>query len=140
MKVDFTQVFMQLMEPTKLLLDGPEPPPGEKDERNPITLLSVVCNALMLMDPQKPMGGKEKIERYGLAMRVVEAEVDKDAEFTVTEVALMKKLVEDNPQYTPLLVGQADKMLEPGDTNEEKVAGAIEAEEIAEIAEEAESK
>jgi hypothetical protein len=126
-RVDFSQPFMQLMEPDKIMLDGPEPRDGEKDERNPITLKSVACNALMSMDPQAKMTGEEKVMRYDLATRIVKG--DPDEAYKAKEIVLLKKVIGEG--YSPLIVGPAFKMLDAaeGDKKDEdtkdKVAGEI---------------
>jgi len=126
-RVDFSQPFMQLLEPHKVLLDGPAPAEGEKDERNPVTLKTVACNGLMGMDPQAKMSGEEKVKRYDLATRIVRGA--KDEEFKVEEIALIKKVIGEG--FAPLIAGQALKMLDgaegdkTGEDSEEKVAGEI---------------
>lgn len=119
MRVDFTRPLMQLMDPTKVLLEGEPPADGEKDERAAITLKAVACNALMMVDPQEKMGGEEKVKRYALAVRIVDGET----EFKTEDVALVKKVIGE--AYPPMIVGQSYALLEGSDTNEEKVAGEI---------------
>jgi len=133
-RVDFSQPLMQLMEPDKVMLDGPGPMPGEKDERNPLVLKAVVCNALMSMDPQAKMSGEEKVKRYDLAMRVVKGDAgDADEEFKVEEIALMKKVIGES--YGPAIVGPSFHLLEAAEADKkeedtkEKVAGEIPAKE-----------
>lgn len=131
MRVDFTQPFMQLLEPEKVLRDGPDPAPGQDDERNPVTLKSIACNALMAMDPQAKMTGEEKVKRYDLATRVVKAESPETLE--AEDIVLLKKVIGDG--FGPIIVGQAFKMLEAGEANEDKVAGGISPAADAEVAE-----
>jgi hypothetical protein len=129
-RVDFSQPFMQLMEPDKIMLDGPEPPDGEKDERNPVTLKTVACNALMSMDPQAKMTGEEKVMRYDLATRIVKA--DADEVYKAEEIVLLKKVIGEG--FAPMIVGQAFKILDAAEgdkkdeDDKEKVAGQVPAE------------
>ncbi len=144
MRVDFSQPFMQLMEPEKLMLDGSPPEvftctecghTGEaEDERVPVTLKAAACNALMSMDPQSKMSGEEKVKRYDLATRIVKG--DPDEVIKAEEIVLMKKVIGEI--YNPVIVGQAFKLLdgaeadkkpETDETAKEKVAGEIPAKE-----------
>jgi len=133
-RVDFGSVLMQLLDPDKPMMDGVPPAEGEEDQRKPLTLRIVVCNALMALDPQAKMEGVEKAKRYELAMRVVGFCAGETGEqFKVEEIALMKKVVGES--FGPIVVGPAFKMLDAaeGDKTEadgtEKVAGAVPAKE-----------
>ena len=143
MRVDFSQPFMQSMEPDKVMLDGPPPVvftcdecghTGEaKDERDPVTLKAACCNALMSMDPQSKMSGEEKVKRYNLATRIVKG--DPNEVIRVEEIVLLKKVIGEI--YNPVIVGQAFRLLDGAEADkkpetdeaEEKVAGKVPAEE-----------
>ena len=73
-----------------------------------VTAKSISINALMSFGPQDKTSGKEKLERYQLGVKINNG----DDEFTVEEIALVKKLVGEF--FGPLIVGQVWEMLEDG--------------------------
>lgn len=75
------------------------------------TLGRVAANALLaLTDADKDMTGDVKVKRYDLAMRVIKGEVALKAE----EISDIKAAI--GKHYTPLIVGQAWKMLDPAES------------------------
>lgn len=78
---------------------------------SPAVLRGVCIDALMAQfEDEKNLSGDEKLKRFDLALKVKKAE--DPADFTVEEVALLKKLI--GKAYGPLVVGQTWKMLEGG--------------------------
>ena len=74
------------------------------------TLGRVSANALLaITDADKDMTGATKVERYDLAMRVVKGQVKLKTE----EIATIKAAI--GKHYAPLIVGQAWRMLDPGE-------------------------
>jgi hypothetical protein len=125
---------MQVLKPDKPMLDGDPPLPGMEDNRQPLQLKAVVCNALMVFDPQAKMSGEEKVKRYELAMRVMGSDlVAKGDGFKPEEIAKMKSCIGD--VYGPVIVGPSFKMLDAAEGDkqdeetEDKVAGEIPAKE-----------
>lgn len=75
-----------------------------------LTLGKVAANALLAMtDADKNMSGDVKVKKYDLAMRVIRGNVSLKAE----EIADIKSSI--GKHYAPLIVGQAWKMLDPGE-------------------------
>lgn len=94
MKINFNQVLVNLKgEPLK------------QSEDEDATLGSVAVEALLA---KKDATGKDKANRYDLAMRIHNSEEPLD--FKIKEMALIQKLIGD--VWPPLVVGQAWKMLE----------------------------
>lgn len=74
------------------------------------TLGRVAANALLaLADSDKDMSGETKVKRYDLAIRVVRGETALKAE----DIAIIKAAI--GKHYTPLIVGQAWKLLDPSE-------------------------
>lgn len=74
------------------------------------TLGRVAANALlMITDADKDMAGEIKVKRYDLAMRVIRGEASLKAE----EIATIKAVI--GKHYSPLIVGQAWRMLDPSE-------------------------
>lgn len=96
MKVDFGQVFKGL--------EGDEIKNGGK----PFTLAAAAVTALLAEFKDEQIAGQQKADRYTLALAVHGAvgEIDQPVE----DVALIKTLI--GKAYSPLIVGQAWKMLE----------------------------
>jgi hypothetical protein len=70
-----------------------------------LTLKSVITGAVLM--PNENLTGKEKANRYGIAVRVEAA--GKSIELEVEEVALIKEDI--GKFYSALVVGQAYEML-----------------------------
>lgn len=74
------------------------------------TLGRVAANALLaITDADKDMTGETKVKRYDLAMRVVRGQVSLKAE----EISDIKAAI--GKHYAPLVVGQAWRLLDPGE-------------------------
>ena len=81
-----------------------------KITENTTTLGKCAANALLaLTDADKDMTGETKVKRYDLAMRVVRGDVSLKAE----DISEIKKAI--GKHYAPLIVGQAWRMLDPGE-------------------------
>lgn len=105
--IDFNTKFKDLdgneVKDRQMGLDG-------KFTESVATLGRVAANALLAMtDADKDMTGETKVKRYDLAMRIVKGEASLKAE----EIADIKAAI--GKHYTPLIVGQAWKMLDPGE-------------------------
>ena len=105
--IDFTTPMLQL--------DGK--PVLDKDGGG-ISLSSIVENALLSpYTDEAALAGEEKIKRYLLATKVHDAaNTHQQPVFTSDEVTLIKKLVAKS--YTPLIVGQVWKLLDPASVPE----------------------
>jgi hypothetical protein len=80
------------------------------DAHGPVTLATAIATALDTVTGDKePLSGLEKMRRYRLACRILEA--PNAAPLTLEEAALCKALVGDG--YGPLIVGQVWSVLEP---------------------------
>jgi len=74
-----------------------------------LNLGDVCAEALVNNHPdEKGVAGKEKLERFELAIKVYKG---KDVELTSEEITLIKKLVAFS--YAPLVCGQVWKMIDP---------------------------
>ncbi len=83
---------------------------GLTDAHGPVTLATAIAAALDTVTGDKaPLTGLEKMRRYRLAGRILEAPAA--APLTLEEAALCKTLVGDG--YGPLIVGQVWSVLEP---------------------------
>lgn len=108
MAIDFNAKFKDLdgneVKDRQVGLDG-------KLTESVATLGRVAANALLAMtDADKDMTGEIKVKRYDLAMRVIKgAAVSLKAE----EIADIKAAI--GKHYGPLIVGQAWRMLDPGE-------------------------
>ena len=98
MKIDFGQELRTI--------NGDPVPEGDANSK-PATLRFVSVNAL-LNPASEQIAGEEKVKRFDLAMQIHKS--NGSIELTVENVSLVKKLVGE--QYTPLIVGQAWRMLE----------------------------
>ena len=83
------------------ILDG-------SDNKNPMILRSVLCNALLSHRAEEKLSGADKVERYDLAMRIHKND---KVEMEVKEVNTIMELIA--AMYTPLIVGQVFPMLDP---------------------------
>lgn len=100
MLIDFDQTF--------LTLDGVKITDVSDKGEISLTLGRVVANALLaITEEEARLSGEEKVKRYELAKRVLSGTASLKAE----EIAEIKKIV--GVHYTPLIVGQAWKMLDP---------------------------
>jgi hypothetical protein len=80
------------------------------DAHGPVTLATAIVTALDTVTPDKePLTGAEKMRRYRLASRILEA--PSATPLTLEDAALCKALVGDG--YGPLIVGQIWSVLEP---------------------------
>lgn len=96
MKINFGQALKTL--------EGEELKYGEKA----LALKVPAVNALMgAYEDERNLSGEEKVKRYDLAMRITSIT---EPDLTAEETALIKKLIAK--AYSPLVVGQAWKMLE----------------------------
>lgn len=85
-------------------------------EPDPLTLRSVLCNALMgQYEDEKALNGEEKVLRWKLAQKV---HSEDEPDLTVEDVALVKKLV--GKAYGPVVVGPALTLLDPVSVPEAK--------------------
>lgn len=103
MKRDFSENIRDLNGNTvteKVQLDG------QIIER-PISVRSVVVNALLARGRNEDLSGEEQIRRYKLAKRINAGGI---VEIDAAEATLIKKQVAAN--YTPLAVGFIDDLLE----------------------------
>lgn len=103
MKRDFSENIRDLNGNTvteKVQLDG------QIIER-PISVRSVVVNALLARGRNEDLSGEEQIRRYKLAKRINAGGI---VEIDAAEATLIKKQVAGN--YTPLAVGFIDDLLE----------------------------
>lgn len=133
MKIDFNYKFTTL--------DGeviPERPDEEIEDEGgkkttkkhpPWTLRNISENVLLSQETDgtgkpKEMSGKEKCERYDLAMRIHKGKglVDLQSE----EISLLKKLI--GRGYSTLIVGQAFEILDPHGAAEKKTESQKESE------------
>lgn len=97
MKIDFSHVLTDIMTGKPI-----------KDGETSLTLATVVVNALMVQSQDdKDLSGKEKVEAYQLATRIVKGGV---VDITSTEAALMKERV--SKLYGALVVGQVWPILD----------------------------
>lgn len=97
MRKDFT---LQLVD-----LDGNPLKNGDK----PSDLCFVALTALMAtFDDERTLTGKEKADRYQLAMKINKR--PKEVDITVEQLALVKQLI--GKAFGPLVVGQAYELLE----------------------------
>lgn len=120
MKIDFNYKFVTM--DGEVIPEKPDKKIVDKDGKEtikkypPFTLRNISENVLLSqqMDGEgkpKEMSGKEKCERYDLAMRIHKATVKDMADLEVEEIALLKKLI--GVGYSTLIVGQAFKILDP---------------------------
>lgn len=103
MKRDFSSNIQDLNGNTvteKVQLDG------QVIER-PISVRSVIVNALLARGRNEDLPGEEQIRRYKLAKRINTGGI---VEIDAAEATLIKKQVAAN--YTPLAVGFVDDLLE----------------------------
>jgi hypothetical protein len=97
MKLDFTYPMMTLAKDKALTVTG---------STEEFLLRDVVVEALLR--PDDKLSGKEKAERYILAVKIHTS--PKEIDLTVEELAKIKELV--GKVFAPLIVGQAWQMLE----------------------------
>lgn len=107
MKINFDSNFKDLdgneVKDRQVGLDG-------KITESVATLGRVAANALLaITDADRDMTGEIKVKRYDLAMRVIRGDISLKAE----EVADIKAAI--GKHYSPLIVGQAWRMLDPGE-------------------------
>ncbi|MBA7496913.1 hypothetical protein ES702_07522 [subsurface metagenome] len=126
MKIDFNYQFKTLDE--KVIPERPdeetEDEKGNKTTKKypPWTLRNISENILLAQEidgtgKPKEMSGKEKCERYDLAMRIHKGKglVDLQSE----EISLLKKLI--GRGYSTLIVGQAFGILDPHAAAEKEI-------------------
>ena len=88
--------------------------PKEVEEKKPkekedLTLKDVVVNALLAEFPdEKDLTGENKLMRYRLAMKIMDAKIEVD--LVAEEIVLIKGLVAK--AYASIVAGQAWQMLE----------------------------
>ena len=101
MKINFVQEIQKLEGGVLVIKQE-----GEPDK--PMLLRMACVNALMgLYEDEKNLSGEEKVKRYDMATKI---QAMSEVDFTTEEIATIKKLVAKS--YSPLVVGQAWKMLE----------------------------
>jgi hypothetical protein len=103
--VDFTTKLTQI--DGSPFLDG-----AGKPEEKQTTLATIAVNALLAAYPDEqtpPLPAEEKVKRFALAEKVQLH--PSDAQLTVDEVALIKKLI--GKGYPALVVGEAWRVLDP---------------------------
>lgn len=83
---------------------------GDKVEQVPATLKWAVVEALLAPAQSEDLTGEEKAQRYELALKIQGSAGELDV--SVDDVSLIKKLCD--AQFTPLVVGQVRRMLDPG--------------------------
>jgi hypothetical protein len=80
------------------------------DAHGPVTLATAIATALdTVTNDKEPLTGSEKMRRYRLASRILEA--PSAAPLALEDAALCKAVVGDG--YGPLIVGQIWSVLEP---------------------------
>lgn len=100
MKIDFSVILMGIDEnPMKRRLGSDEI----------ATLKDIAFDALLSIMEGDRSSGEEKFRRYELAMKIKN---EKDVDLPIEDVALIKKLI--GSMYSPLVVGQAWKVLDAG--------------------------
>lgn len=128
MKIDFGYQFVTLDK--KVIPEKPDKKVVDKDGKEttkkypPFTLRGISENVLLgqqLDEDGKPkeMSGKEKCERYDLAMRIHKATAKDLADLESEEITLLKKLIGEG--YSTLIVGQAFKILDPHGAAEREI-------------------
>lgn len=80
---------------------------NDKIEERDITLSMVCTGALLTAYQDEKIDSVEKLRRYKLAQRLVDA---KEENITIEEANLLKELIGKNP--SPLIVGQVFEILE----------------------------
>lgn len=84
------------------------PYPDPKDVGRDLTLQRVLIMSLMNADPEERIDGVEKLKRYELGMRIMQA---KDSiELTAEEIAYIKPMI--GKHFYTVVVGQAYHLLE----------------------------
>lgn len=80
-----------------------------RDGDKVLTLGAASINALMSTYPdEKNVSGEDKLKRYDLSLRIKNSDISSD--YKSEEITLIKKLI--GKAFTPLVVGQAYKILE----------------------------
>lgn len=82
---------------------------GDKIEQVPALLKWAVVEALLAPQQSEDLTGEQKAQRYELALKIQAAEGE--LEVSVDDVSLIKSLTD--AQFTPLVVGQVRRMLDP---------------------------
>ena len=103
MKIDMTKAIKNLEGDN---IDNPE---SKLKEKAPLTMKILCTNSLLTpTQDERNIDGNEKAKRFELAMRIyTEKEVDLD----IDELKLVKDLI--GKVYSPLVVGQAYRILDP---------------------------
>jgi hypothetical protein len=76
--------------------------------KKPISIKTVIVNALLMRKPGEELSGEEQIRRYKLAKRINNATGPTDVD--AAEITLIKRQVALH--YTPMAVGFIDEILE----------------------------
>jgi len=86
----------------------------DPDTGEDLTLAIVAARALLgNYQDEKDLPGEEKMRRFLLAKRILETNKDEEkAEFTIDEMALVKKLIAK--AFPTIIAGQAWAMIEEG--------------------------
>lgn len=107
MKIDFEAKLLDMDgKPMKERQAGPDGKVVEIEA----TLGRVAANALLAMgDEDKGLTGEQKAKRYELAMKVIKG----SQSLKVEEITEIKATI--GRHYAPIVVGQAWKMLDPGE-------------------------
>jgi hypothetical protein len=100
MKVEFNKDFRTI--------EGEIIPESTEKQDRPFTLKAAAINAL-LNSNQETISGEESLKRYDLAVAINSAN-DEGLDLTAELVTLIKSQIAKT--YSPLIVGQAWKMLE----------------------------
>jgi len=111
MQIDVSSVIKNLNDkPIKM------DPEGKDEPENHLTLKTVLINGLMFID-EKNVSGKEKVDRYQLAMKINRA--DGVIDLTPENVTKLRDLI-GKAYPSPVVVGQAWELLDPPKNTDSK--------------------